>query len=65
MFDKAWLTSVLPLINDREQSVVQLASKLVLVSSVFISLNFLSPAEVLLWNIRIFCLGNHFYIYFD
>ncbi|VDK85594.1 unnamed protein product [Litomosoides sigmodontis] len=29
VFDKAWLTSVLPLINDREQSVVQLASKLV------------------------------------
>ncbi|KAK6113390.1 non-SMC mitotic condensation complex subunit 1 family protein [Brugia pahangi] len=30
MLDKVWLTSVLPLINDREQSVVQLASKLVL-----------------------------------
>lgn len=32
MLDKVWLTSVLPLINDREQSVVQLASKLILVS---------------------------------
>ncbi|EFO23042.1 hypothetical protein LOAG_05445 [Loa loa] len=30
MLDKVWLTSVLPLINDREQSVVQLASRLVL-----------------------------------
>uniref|UniRef100_A0A0R3RST7 Cnd1 domain-containing protein n=1 Tax=Elaeophora elaphi TaxID=1147741 RepID=A0A0R3RST7_9BILA len=30
VFDKVWLTSVLPLINDREQSVVQLASKLIL-----------------------------------
>ncbi|VDM97448.1 unnamed protein product [Thelazia callipaeda] len=30
MLDKIWLSSVLPLINDREQSVVQLVSKLVL-----------------------------------
>ncbi|VDM19868.1 unnamed protein product, partial [Wuchereria bancrofti] len=43
MLDKVWLTSVLPLINDREQSVVQLASKLVLETLILPALEDTTP----------------------
>ncbi|VDK63151.1 unnamed protein product [Onchocerca ochengi] len=48
MFDKVWLTSVLPLINDREQSVVQLASKLVLETLILPALEGTTPV---VWRI--------------
>ncbi|VDO35258.1 unnamed protein product, partial [Onchocerca flexuosa] len=48
MLDKVWLTSVLPLINDREQSVVQLASKLVLETLILPALEDTTPV---VWRI--------------
>ncbi|KAL3990963.1 non-SMC mitotic condensation complex subunit 1 family protein [Acanthocheilonema viteae] len=48
MFDKVWLISVLPLINDREQSVVQLASKLVLETLI---LPALEDTTLIVWRI--------------
>ncbi|MCP9265151.1 Condensin-2 complex subunit D3 [Dirofilaria immitis] len=47
-FDKAWLASVLPLINDREQSVVQLASKLILETLILPALEDTTPV---VWRI--------------